>query len=644
MYNIMKGKMSILWKVDEHNSRRNNMYKIFPNVKTQFLKEGFFAFTEEISIFFEEELVNVFNYLSNFLAIKQENSEKAAIKFIKDETLNFEAYKINVDACGIKIYYSKENGAFYASVTLKQILNQSNGKIRCLEIFDEPDLKIRGFMMDISRDKVPTVETIKHVIDLISEVKMNHFELYVEGFSFGYPSFSEFLKENNYISISEYQEIEKYANSKMIDLVPNQNGFGHMTKWLETEEYKDLAEVPEGIFLWGRQRKASTLNPLDPRSLELVKKMYEDMLPISNSKYFNMNFDEPFELGKGKSKEAVEKEGLGNVYIDFALKAYDEVKKYGKIPMIWGDVLINHPELLHRLPSDMLFIDWGYDANYPFKTHLQKLSELKIKFLAAPATTSWCSFLGRTLDWVENIQNACIYTHMYGGEGVLLTDWGDFGHLQFLPISYAPIVYAGLLSWRVKEGTILMLADYLNKYVFSDSKKLMANTIMDFGNYYKYYNEYRGNGTVAFYIFMWATYAAIENDSINYFIERNKSSILSKEQYELMEKFLNFKETELDLVDMKIEDASLIKDELKQSSRLVKMINKLIYAFNDNLSKDEKVKLLEEILENKDNFINEQKRLWLARNKYSDLDTSIGYLERFFIFAKKTLNYINEVA
>ena len=80
-----------------------------------------------------------------------------------------------------------------------------------------------------------------------------------------------------------------------------------------------------------------------------------------------MNFDEPFELGKGKSKEACDKKGLGNVYLEYVLKAYEEVKKYKKIPMMWGDVLINHPELLKKLPKDMIFIDWGYDAFYPFE-------------------------------------------------------------------------------------------------------------------------------------------------------------------------------------------------------------------------------------------------------------------------------------
>ena len=95
---------------------------------------------------------------------------------------------------------------------------------------------------------------------------------------------------------------------------------------------------------------------------------------------------------------------------------------------------------------------------------------------------------------------------------------------------------------------------------------------------------------------------------------------------------------------MQVSDAELIKAELKQSSSLVKLINKLSYSFNESLSKQEKISLLEEIINFKEKLISEQKRLWLARNKYSDLDTSIGYLERFILFAEKTLNYIKEVA
>ena len=113
-----------------------------------------------------------------------------------------------------------------------------------------------------------------------------------------------------------------------------------------------------------------------------------------------------------------------NCYVDFVLKAYHEIKKYNKQPLIWGDVLLKHPEVLHRLPDDMIFIDWGYDGNYPFSKNLKMISEKNIKFIAAPGTTSWCSLSGRTSDMLFNIYNACIYTKEYQGLGVLLTDLG----------------------------------------------------------------------------------------------------------------------------------------------------------------------------------------------------------------------------
>ena len=161
-----------------------------------------------------------------------------------------------------------------------------------LEIVDYPDLEVRGFMLDISRSKVPNVETIYKYIDVLSRLRYNHFELYVEGFSFEYKSMPFVNKDGNYISVEEYKKIEAYCYEHFIDLVPNQNGFGHMTDWLKLDEFKYLSNV-DGLFnIWGSNRSSSTLDPTNKESFELVKKMYGDMLPYSNSKYFNMNFDE----------------------------------------------------------------------------------------------------------------------------------------------------------------------------------------------------------------------------------------------------------------------------------------------------------------------------------------------------------------
>lgn len=616
------------------------MFQLYPQVKKQDVQCETFEKKDLNIVFLNPEYANVFTFLESFLKVEKGMSEKSNIIFSLKEELEEESYEINISKEKINIYYKDERGAFYASETLKQIYDQTKSTIKTVYIYDKPDLKVRGFMLDISRNKVPKITEIEKLIILMATLKMNHLELYVEGFSFYYPSFSNYCSEESSISIEEYKHLEEFANKYYIDLVPNQNGFGHMTKWLEQDEFKTLAECEEGIFLWGMNRKASTLNPLDPRSLELITKMYEDMLPISNSKYFNMNFDEPFELGKGKSKEECEKNGKENVYLDFALKAYELAKKHNKTPLIWGDVLINHPAVLDRIPKDMIFVDWGYDGSYPFEEHLKTLSSKGLHFMAAPGTTSWCSFAGRTMDYLETIKNSCYKIKEYNGDGAILTDWGDFGHLQFFPISYPALSYFGLMSWRCTDGTYFLLKDFLNKHVFYDKSNLIADFLLDLGNYYRYEDCYHGNGTKTFYAFMFMWIAMKEENPIKHFEEKIKNQLLPYPNYLLLENFLNQKNIELKMIELDSDDKYIVIDEIKQTIRIIKIIQKTAISYNDSVSLERRLSLLESVLSLKKTVLDEQKRLWLARNKSGNLNDTLSYLETFFKFSELTYQHL----
>lgn len=612
------------------------MYTVFPEVKKMVFREGAYKKPTSFHVFFGEELENAFKALEKFLIISKSDLQMADIVFEKSE-LPSEAYLIKVLQDKIIIEYSDSSGAYYATKILSQIFNQTSDDIRLVEIYDEPDLKIRGLLLDISRDKIPTLETLFELIDIMSDLKMNHLELYVEGFSFGYPSFKQYWADKTPITVDDYKCIETYCRNRCIDLVPNQNGFGHMADWLEKEEFAHLAECPEGIYLWGSQRPASTLNPLDEGSFELVKKMYADMLPISKSNYFNMNFDEPFELGKGKSKQAVEERGLGNVYVDYVLKAYDEIKKYGKTPLIWGDVLIKHPEVLDRLPKDMIFIDWGYDGFHPFSENLKLISEKNIKFMSAPGTTSWCSGTGRSLDMIMNIYNACLYTKLYGGEGSLLTDWGDFGHLQYLPISFVPLAYFGLLSWRVQEGVLFKVKHFVNRFIFKDSNNLMADLMLDLGSYNKLENGYMSNGTQTFYSFIWAEYALMDKNPLEYYTQKMKYNHLSIDQFTLLSSHFDEIIKKLEYTKMLRNDAELIKAEIKQTIDLLTNIQKLILSFNNDIDICVRVKYLKELISSENRLIENHRSLWLARNRIGGLDDSLSHIKKFVEFSKLKL-------
>ena len=614
------------------------MSKIFPNVS--FFKNliGEFKIPKPFKVFFKSEKVNVFIFFNYDYEIVCNESE-ASLIFESDLALPEEGYHIITNDDKIVIKYHKPCGAFYGLLTLSQVLTSE--VVRNFEIIDEPKIKTRGLMLDISRNKVPKVETIKYIIDMMAKLKMNHLELYVEGFSFEYKSFSEYLEEDGFITVSEFEELEKYANERFIDFVPNQNGFGHMGDWLAKKEFKDLAICPDGFFLWGRDRKPTTLNPLDDRSIELVKKMYADMIPHSNSKYFNMNFDEPFELGRGKT----EGKNVEEMYLDYTLKAYEEIKKYGKIPMMWGDVLVKHPDCWDKLPKDMIFIDWGYDAGYSFEKHAKKLKEKEVSFMCAPGTTAWSSFFGRYLDWYENIKNACDAVVNNNGLGVILTDWGDFGHLQFLPVSYAPIVYMGLYSWSHKEGSILSVRDYLNDVIFKDSNKVIGDLLIDLSHYSRYDLEYGGNGTKTFYTFMWASCAIpdtkYKNESpIDYFKKKMGTTFMQYPKFRIMRKFLNLKLDEIDFI--KMDNDLLTIEEIIQTVKMLKMIHKLSLAYNEGVDLDLRIRYMEEVVNSRESFINEQKRLWLARNKSGGLQSSINNIESFMEFSEETLKYLND--
>lgn len=513
---------------------------------------------------------------------------------------NEEEYHLIIQEDRIQIISKTEKAAFYGLVTLKQL--QSEQIIETQEIKDKPDLEVRGLMLDISRAKVLNVSSIKKIIDLVAELKYNHLELYVEGFSYEYKNIKEALADKNYLTQEEYLEVEKYAIEKYIDFVPNQNGFGHMSDWLALDKFKELAECPDGFEIWGSKRPPSTLDPTNPKSFELVKQMYEEMIPFTKSKYFNMNFDEPYELGHGKSKQECLKTSTEDVYIEYLEKLANVVRKYNKTPMIWGDVLLKHPDKITKLSKDIVFIDWGYNKAYDFVNHAKMLEELKVKYLLAPGTSTWSSITGRFIDMKETIENSTYASKKYHGLGILLTDWGDMGHLQYLPSSYLGFIYGAMLSWS--SGTIEDAEKYL-AIILND--ETLAKVIVELSHYHELEGEYRDYGTRLFASIMWAEHGRRQDDKVNFFLNRMKSNIIS---YEAVQKLHDLFIQEKN----KLQNAKecLEKDEIKNAILLLETlldINERLHSYLDNciVNFDEPIKNLEKYLEN-------HKKLWLARN------------------------------
>ena len=358
-------------------------YTIFPRPKQLTEQDGSYAITYPLTVSLPEALADLEALLSETLECPATVSAAGAVSFTEDASLGQEAYRLTVDGQGVHIAYAARSGAYYALVTLGQLLHQTPDALSFCGIEDEPSLAVRGYMIDISRGKVPTLEDLCRQADRLAKMKYNQVQLYVEGFSFAYPSFPEVWKDVTPITGEEVQYFDAYCEARGIELVPNQNSLGHMSAWLARDEFKHLSEMREsdqGMAFMGNPMPASTLDAMDPASLDLVTAMMDDMMPFFHSDKFNVNLDEPFELGKGKNKALAEEKGEEYLYMDYLKRLHARVAERGKHMYMWGDILAIHPETFSQLPKGITVLDWGYEAFSPreFNSfHKEKMKELR---------------------------------------------------------------------------------------------------------------------------------------------------------------------------------------------------------------------------------------------------------------------------
>jgi hypothetical protein len=185
-----------------------------------------------------------------------------------------------------------------------------------------------------------------------------------------------------------------------------------MHRWLQHDEYRHLAMAPTET----NPIATTTIEPLNPGSLALVRSLFDELLPnFSSRHYVNVGLDEPWELPPARIDD----------YLDWVrvLRALPELD--GREMLIWGDVLGGEPDRIRALPERVTVCEWGYDAGHPFASRAATYEECGTPFWVAPGTSSWLTLLGRTTNMRANCAEAVDAAVAHGGGGMLNTDWGD---------------------------------------------------------------------------------------------------------------------------------------------------------------------------------------------------------------------------
>lgn len=582
-----------------------------------------------------------------------------------------EGFHLTVSSSGIRVNCCDGAGLFYALGVIKQLAAQADGFIPYTEIMDAPALSIRGIMLDIGRDKIPSMKTLKYLIDLFASMRINHLQLYMEGFSFDYEEFHYLFTNETPVTPEEFRELSSYAKAHFIDLVPNQNVLGHMEKWLDKPQFRSLAECEDGyIFENLFWRPPMTLDVRDDACFELAQKLLGNLMDSSVSDYINVNMDEPFELGMGKNKEAAQREGRLSLYFEYIEKLHNYCTSRGKKMMMWGDEILHHPDCVSRFPKDATLLDWIYEGDAHFEEHAKLMQQTGLNYCLCPGTSSWGSLTGRSDNMEKNIRDAASCAIRYGGRGIITTDWGDLGHWQYISASYPGFAFTAACSWSGPDGSSLpvdgsqccsdsenratssLTAWYCNRFIYESSDESAFQAAWDLGNYYHFEKAPLYNTTLAFAV-MSSKYTFDSIEEFDAKMERllTLSANIAKTNsipprkpeicidFEAMQEYLDRVDGEISEVSMTCSDARLIQSEMKNGLRMVRHGIHLYHTMTAlRGDKDAFSREMKKLFDDLDDILKEHYKLWITRNRGGGFERSTAHMNHLLFFYKKMMN------
>lgn len=364
--------------------------------------------------------------------------------FAFDPAMKDEGYVIVPDGSTLTVIGESAAGVFYGTQTVKQLIEGRGptSVLRMAGVKDWPAMKYRGLHDDLSRGPVPTLDFMKRQMRTFATYKMNVYSPYFEH-TLAYLSNPLIAPPGGALSRADVAELVAYARRYHIDVIPEQEAFGHLHHMLKYELYASLAETPRG----------HVLAPGQPGSMSVIKQWFSEIDSIFPSKFVHLGADETFELGRGQTADAVKRDSIGPVYLGFLKNIVTSIRKPGKRYLFWGDIAGNHPNLVGSLPKEMIAVAWDYGAANSFERQIRPFTNAGIETWVAPGVSSWNFVYPNNNTAFINIRNFVRDGQKLGATGLLNTTWDDDGEALFNQ-TWAGVLFGAAAGWQPGESSI----------------------------------------------------------------------------------------------------------------------------------------------------------------------------------------------
>jgi hexosaminidase len=372
----------------------------------------------------------------NIMTIILEKEENFKIDNLSAEQLS-EAYSLDISPEKILIRAGTDKGLFYGLMSVTQLVKASNdASIPTLKILDYPDMTWRGISDDFSRGQVSTMENFETILRFLGEVKQNIYMPYMEDV-IQLEQYPDIGAGRGALSKQDIAELQTMAKKYFVEVIPIFQTLGHYENILSDPNYMQYAEFPG----------AASLNSIDEKTDRFLFNMLDEVIPQFESDYFHIGCDESWDVGLGATKALVKKVGTARVHADHYNKVYDKVSSQGKKVMMYGDIILRHPEIMDMIPKDIVIVDWHYrpSDHYP---SIKQFKEAGFPFLVSPGLHNWRQNIPNFINSWINISNINYEGYLNGALGSINSSWGDYGGLNFREMNYLGYAFGAESSWN----------------------------------------------------------------------------------------------------------------------------------------------------------------------------------------------------
>ena len=331
---------------------------------------------------------------------------------VKVNTEHGEALKIQKREDALMITYDT-NLHFY--MALARGFGMGNG-----EQIIKPKIKELGFMLDCSRNAVPTVETVKQLICLLALIGYTYLELYTEE-TYELPDEPYFGYKRGRYSEMELREIVAFSKMFGVQMVPCIQTLAHLQNLANWRPYFDHMDIDD-ILMVG-----------DERTYALIRKMITYCREVFETERIHIGMDEAFHLGRGRYTDVNGYRSKHEIYLEHLKNVFAICQELGMKPDFWADGFYDTDLPLEDIKAifngNQLPIYWEYsiEEKEPHAEKMRKLKEYAGHVSYAGATWRCLGYAPNNAlsDRVANVAFEAAFE--CGVEDILMTAWGDDG-------------------------------------------------------------------------------------------------------------------------------------------------------------------------------------------------------------------------